>query len=122
MKDSAKLYSTAVLMGLTAGLLAMCLGMLILPYWLRTYSDSVVLFSQWSMVIVPLIVLSQINNAMMQVRGEYKLFNRLRFLIPLSTLIGLALLILTKTMTPYTSAVAYLARRFPLHMDDCSFA
>lgn len=116
MKDSAKLYSTAVLMGLTAGLLAMCLGILVLPYWLRSYSDSVILFSQWSMALVPLIVLSQINNAMMQVRGEYKLFNRLRFLIPLSTLIGLALLILTKTMTPYMSAVAYLAPAVPFYI------
>lgn len=116
MKDSAKLYSTAVLMGLTAGMLAMSLGILVLPYWLRTYSDSVVLFSQWSMVLVPLIVLSQINNAMMQVRGEYKLFNRLRFLIPLSTLIGLGLLILTRTMNPYTSAVAYLAPAVPFYI------
>ncbi|KRF38064.1 lipopolysaccharide biosynthesis protein [Paenibacillus sp. Soil787] len=116
MKDSAKLYSTAVLMGLSAGMLAMSLGILVLPYWLRTYSDNVVLFSQWSMVLVPLIVLSQINNAMMQVRGEYKLFNRLRFLIPLSTLIGLGLLILTRTMTPYTSAVAYLAPAVPFYI------
>ncbi|MEC0227201.1 lipopolysaccharide biosynthesis protein [Paenibacillus alba] len=116
MKDSAKLYTTAVMMGLTAGVLALGIGIFILPYWLRTYSDSVVLFSQWSMVLVPLIVLSQINNAMMQVRGEYKLFNLLRFLIPLSTLVGLGLLIVTKTMSPYTSAIAYLAPAIPFYI------
>ncbi|TXK83698.1 lipopolysaccharide biosynthesis protein [Paenibacillus sp. N3.4] len=116
MKDSAKLYTTAVGMGLTAGVLAMAIGIFILPYWLATYSSSVVLFSQWSMLLVPLIVLSQINNAMMQVRGEYKRFNRLRFLVPLSTLVCLGILIVTKTMSPYTSAVAYLAPAIPFYI------
>ncbi|GGA03084.1 hypothetical protein GCM10008018_56430 [Paenibacillus marchantiophytorum] len=116
IKDSAKLYTTAVLMGLMAGVLALIVGVLILPYWLGTYSHSVVVFSQWSMLLVPLIVLSQINNAMMQVRGEYKLFNRLRFLIPLSTLIILGILIVTQMMTPFTSAVAYLAPALPFYV------
>ncbi|MCR8635910.1 lipopolysaccharide biosynthesis protein [Paenibacillus radicis (ex Xue et al. 2023)] len=116
MQDSAKLYTTALWMGLAAGTVAMAAGILFLPYWLRSYSPNVVLFSQWSMLFVPLIVLSQINNAMMQVRGEYKLYNRLRFLIPLSTLACLGILILSGTMHAYTSAVAYLAPAVPFYI------
>lgn len=115
-KDAAKLYTAALLSGLATGALAMALGVFILPYWLHTHSDSVIRFSQWSMLLVPLMVLSQINNAMMQVRGEYKQYNRLRFLVPLSTLVLLAGMIVTGTMNPYTSAVAYLAPSVPFYI------
>ncbi|MNI07408.1 Polysaccharide biosynthesis protein [compost metagenome] len=116
IKDAAKLYTAALWMGLAAGAIAMGVGVMALPYWLRSYSDSVILFSQFSMLFVPLIVFSQINNAMMQVRGEYKLYNRMRFLVPLSTLVVLGVLIVTGTMSAHLSAVAYLAPAIPFYI------
>lgn len=114
--DAAKLYTTSLWMGIASGTVAMAIGATLLPLWLGSYSHDVVLFSQWSMVLVPLMVLSQINNAMMQVRGEYKLYNRLRLLVPLCTLILLIALIAMDEMTPRATAVAYLAPSAPFYI------
>lgn len=115
-EDAATLYSTALWMGLASGCAAAGLGVAIVPYWLDTYSADVIRFSQWSMALVPLMVLSQINNAMMQVRGEFRLYNRLRFLIPLSTLVLLGILIAANAMDAHATALAYLLPSVPFYL------
>lgn len=115
-EDTGALYATALLMGLGFGGIAMLVGIVVIPIWLGSFSHSVILFSQWSMVLCPLIVISQINNAILQVRDEYKQYNRMRYLVPLSTLALLALLIATGTMNAHTSAAAYLLPAVPFYV------
>jgi O-antigen/teichoic acid export membrane protein len=111
--NAAQLYVTSLRMGAAFGVLAMGFGILLLPIWLKSFSEPVILFAQCSMVLCPFFVISQINNAAMQVRGEFKQYNKQRYLAPLCTLTGLALLIVTGTMNPYTSALAYLLPSIP---------
>jgi O-antigen/teichoic acid export membrane protein len=111
--NAPQLYVTSLRMGAAFGVLAMGLGILLLPIWLKSFSEPVILFAQCSMVLCPFFVISQINNAAMQVRGEYKQYNKQRYLAPLCTLTGLALLIVTGTMNAYTSALAYLLPSIP---------
>jgi len=92
----------------------MIVGVVVLPYWLKSFSSDVVHFAQWSMLMCPLIVVSQVNNAAFQFRGDYKRFNWLRYLIPLLTLIMIGVLILTHTINPFTTASAYLLPSVPL--------
>ncbi|MCL6601683.1 MAG: oligosaccharide flippase family protein [Paenibacillus sp.] len=112
--DAGVLYRMALMIALFFGTAAMIVGIVVLPYWLKSFSPEVVQFAQWSMILCPLIVVSQVNNATFQFRGDYKRFNWLRYLIPLMTLIMIGVLILTGTMTPFTTAVAYLAPSVPL--------
>lgn len=114
--DTAKLYGVALVMGTGFGLVAMVAGILLLPLWLKSFDAQVVHFAQWAMAVCPLIVISQINNAILQVRGEYNRYNRLRYLVPLCTLLMLAVLIWTGAITPYTTALAYLLPSIPLFL------
>ncbi|WP_379132282.1 lipopolysaccharide biosynthesis protein [Paenibacillus sp. sgz500958] len=113
-EDAGILYRMALLIGLGFGVLAMIIGIVVLPYWLKSFSPEVVLFAQWSMILCPLIVVSQVNNAAFQFRGDYKKFNFLRYLIPLLTLAFIGILILTGTINPFTTALAYLVPSVPL--------
>ncbi|WP_223066914.1 lipopolysaccharide biosynthesis protein [Paenibacillus caui] len=115
-EDTGGLYATALAMGAGCGGIAMIIGIIVLPYWLTAFHSDVVQFSQWSMILCPLIVISQINNAILQVRDEYKQYNRLRYLVPLTTLAMLVLLIVTGFMNAFTSALAYLLPSVPFYI------
>jgi O-antigen/teichoic acid export membrane protein len=112
--EAGVLYRVALLIGLGFGIIAMTVGIFVLPYWLDSFSSEVVLFAQVSMILCPLIVVSQINNAAFQFRGDYKTFNWQRYLVPLLTLAVIGILILTGSMNPYTTALAYLGPSVPL--------
>jgi O-antigen/teichoic acid export membrane protein len=112
--EAGVLYRVALLIGLGFGTAATIIGVLILPYWLKSFSPEVVRFAQWSMILCPLIVVSQVNNAAYQFRGDYKKFNWIRYLIPLLTLGMIGILILTDSMNPFTTAAAYLVPSVPL--------
>jgi O-antigen/teichoic acid export membrane protein len=116
--EAGVLYRVSLLIGLVFGTMAMIIGIIILPYWLKSFSHDVVVFAQWSMILCPLIVVSQVNNAAFQFRGDYKTFNWLRYLIPLLTLAAIGILILTGHMNPFTTALAYLLRTYKVKLRD----
>lgn len=113
-EEAGALYRMALLIAVGFGLLAMTIGIVVLPYWLDSFSGSVVAFAQWSMLLCPLIVISQVNNAAFQFRGDYRTFNLMRYLIPLLTLTLIGLLIVTDFINPYTTAMAYLLPSVPM--------
>lgn len=115
-EDTGGLYATSVVMGIAFGILALLVGVFLIPVWLDSFSHDVILFSQLSMVLCPVIVISQINYAILQVRDEYKQYNRIRYLVPLTTLLLLAVLIVTGKMNAYTSAAAYLLPSLPFYV------
>ncbi|WP_238996582.1 lipopolysaccharide biosynthesis protein [Paenibacillus pinistramenti] len=110
------LYATALVMGIGFGLAATAIGVIVLPFWLKSFNHDVILFAQWSMILCPIVVISQINNAILQVRDDYKRYNRLRYIVPLTTMLILAALILTGTMNAHTSAAAYLLPAVPFYI------
>ncbi|WP_150265348.1 lipopolysaccharide biosynthesis protein [Paenibacillus tepidiphilus] len=113
-EDAGALYRIALLIGVGFGILATLIGVIVLPYWLDAFDPQVVLFAQWSMVLCPIVVISQINNAAFQFRGDYSKFNLIRYLVPLLTLAAIGILILLDAITPYTTALAYLLPAMPL--------
>lgn len=112
--DAGVLYRMSLLLGVGFGIVAMIIGILVLPYWLKSFSPEVVAFAQWSMIQCPLMVVAQINNAAYQFRGEYQKFNGLRYVIPLLTLVIIGILIMGGWMNPFTTALAYLVPGAPL--------
>ncbi|MNO37734.1 colanic acid exporter [compost metagenome] len=113
-EDAGVLYRMSLLLGIGFGIVAMIIGILVLPYWLKSFSPEVVAFAQWSMIQCPLMVVAQINNAAYQFRGEYQKFNGLRYVIPLLTLVIIGILIMGGWMNPFTTALAYLVPGAPL--------
>ncbi|KAA9004677.1 oligosaccharide flippase family protein [Paenibacillus spiritus] len=113
-EDAGSLYRMSLLIGLVSGIAATVIGIVLLPMWLKSFNDQVVLFAQVSMLLCPLVVISQVNNAAFQFRGEYQKFNWQRYLVPLLTLAVIGILIATHTVNPYTTALAYLLPAVPL--------
>ncbi|WP_025681288.1 oligosaccharide flippase family protein [Paenibacillus massiliensis] len=114
-KDAGSLYGIALLLAILFGSIATTIGIFVVPIWLDAFDPGVVLFAQISMILCPLVAISQVNNAMLQVRGEYKQYNLFRYITPLATLLGLGILIVTGMMNPYTSALAYLLPAVPVY-------
>lgn len=114
--DAGLLYRMALLIALGFGAIAAIVGVVVMPYWLGSFDPDVVRTAQWTMILCPIVAVSQINNAAFQFRGDYKRFNWVRYLNPVMTLVIIGILIVTDTMNPYTTAMAYLLPSVPMYI------
>lgn len=104
----SQFFSAALLMGTGMGFLATLAGMAFIPYWLTEYSPEVARTAQWYMLFsLPILLIAVFNNAL-RARHEFTAFNTVRILLPALTLLVLAILVLTRTLTPYNAALAYM--------------
>jgi antigen flippase len=113
---ASQLFSAALLIGALMGGIATVTGVLIIPRWLTQYSSEVVHFAQWAMFTAPLMLLSLIFNFVLQAREEFTLYNAVRYLNPLATLLVLVSLALIHDLTPFNAALAYLAPTVPIFL------
>ncbi len=111
-----QLFSSALLLGTGMSLLAALVGVLSIPHWLNEYSPEVVRFAQWIMLFTPLIMLSTVFAAALQAREEFALFNAVRYLPPLLTLLALGLLALVQGLTPFSAALSYTLPVVPIFL------
>lgn len=108
------LYAAGMFMALLTGAGAIGLGALFIPFRLSGYPEQVVQAGIWLMAAVPCIHLFFLNNAYLRARRQFKLFNRTRYLVPLTTLAMLAALAAAGRLTPFAAAVAYQAAYVPI--------
>ncbi|WP_054974692.1 oligosaccharide flippase family protein [Paenibacillus sp. A3] len=113
-EDSPGLYVAGVLLCLATGCAALLIGFTGIPYWLHGYSPEVVRYAQWFMLASPVLLLEYINNSVLQARGEFTLFNKLRILPHIGTVLILLVLIFTNKLTPFSGAVAYALPTIPV--------
>jgi O-antigen/teichoic acid export membrane protein len=113
---ASQLFSVALLIGTPMGGIATVAGVLFIPRWLTQYSPEVVHFAQWAMFTAPLVLLSLTFNFVLQAREEFALFNAVRYLNPLATLLALVSLALIHDLTPFNAALAYLAPTVPIFL------
>ncbi|MDQ0890884.1 O-antigen/teichoic acid export membrane protein [Paenibacillus sp. V4I9] len=113
-EKEGEFYVTALLQSLVLGLIALAIGMTFIPIWLDTYSSQVVRFAQWSMLLSPLALITLMNQSALQARGEFQLYDRLRSVPQMVTLLLLLILVLTNQMTAFASSLAYMLPVFPL--------
>src|SRR5215211_7234446 len=111
---ASQLFSAALLLGTVIGFLAVVGGMLIIPHWLIEYSPEVVRFAQWLLLATPVASLNTIFANATLTRDEFTLYNALRYLPPLATLLALGLLILVQGLTPFNAALSYVLPGVPL--------
>ncbi|WP_336788246.1 lipopolysaccharide biosynthesis protein [Paenibacillus sp. MMO-177] len=112
--DQGSLFLASLWMCFGLGTMSMIGGLIFLPGWMDGYSADKVQFACWALILVPFGLLGAINNAVLQAREEYALFNRIRYLPNVITLILLFALVLAGQVNPFYTSLAYLAPTIPL--------
>jgi O-antigen/teichoic acid export membrane protein len=112
-EESDTLVGAASVMGAVMGVVATLAGVLLIPLWMRQYPVEVVRFAQFAMLTAPLGLLGLVFNSALQARDAFTLYNLSRYVPPLLTLFSLVLLMATRQLTPFSSALAYLLAGLP---------
>lgn len=112
--NQGSLYVTSLYTCVLLGCAAMAIGAVIIPFWMKGYSDQVIEFAVWALVMSPIAMIGTINTAALQSRGEYHLYNFMRYIPVLGTLILLCILVMAGHVTPFLTSVAYLLPAIPI--------
>jgi len=107
-EEAAKLYISALMMTGVCSIAALGIGFTIIPYWLHSYSSEIIAYAQMAVLVTPVILITFIHKSMFRARNEFHIFNRLRMLLPLVTILMLITLFIGDWMTPLTAAMSYL--------------
>ncbi|PLS01514.1 lipopolysaccharide biosynthesis protein [Neobacillus cucumis] len=112
--NSNGLYTACLILALILSFFAFLIGYIGIPFWLDNYNQKVIHLSQFFMFLTPFSLLSVVSLPVLKLRNDYFIFNRLLYLIPLSTLFILMILIVFHLNSPYTFAFAYLMPNVPV--------
>ncbi|WP_218080020.1 lipopolysaccharide biosynthesis protein [Anthocerotibacter panamensis] len=115
-EDRSSLFAALLILGMLLGCTATATGVLFIPLWLANYPPDIIHTAQWFMVAAPVSLLALTFTSALEALDAFHLSNLERFLQPLLTLCGLVGLLLTGTLTPFTSALAYLMPILPLFL------
>jgi enterobacterial common antigen flippase len=115
-EEANTLVGAALFIGGVMGIVAALSGVLLIPRWLNQYPLEAIRFAQLAMLLAPVGLVGAVLNTVMQAQNEFTLYNRIRYLPPLLTLISLALLAVTHHLNPFTAALAYLLTGLPINL------
>jgi O-antigen/teichoic acid export membrane protein len=93
----------AALLGLFAG----AMGWVIVPHWLEGYSPPIVTAAQLTILLTPLFSLYQVATPVLRARDGFAIFNAVRLLPPVLTLLSLVLVALSDVRSPIMISLAY---------------
>lgn len=113
-EDEGSLYYASLFLCGFTGLFAVLAGVMLIPYWMDNHISGAVIAAQCFMLVAPFMHLYFLNSAFFRAREQFHLFNRMRYIVPLLTLVSLLLLSSMKLLTPYTAGIAYLAPYIPV--------
>lgn len=103
------LFSSALLISVVLGLLALVAGLFVVPLLLVKYPRSVVAFAQLMMLFAPLILVNSTLQAFYESQGDFRRSNAMMFVPPALTLVGLLILHTMHRISPYSVALLYEA-------------
>ena len=113
-EHAPKLFAAAVVSGLLAGALAIAVGITFIPLWLTQHNAGVIGSAKMLMLFAPAVLLDDIFSSALRARGNYTLFNVIRFLRPAATVAALLTLALLGWLTPFTACLCYLVPSLPI--------
>lgn len=116
-KDPANrgsIVGAALAVSAVGGFIALCVGELGMPFLLRTATPATVRFARYMMIFAPSAAVATVLIAALQLEGKFRLYNRLRYLPVVATLVSLLLLAWLNRMKPWTAALAYLLPGVPV--------
>lgn len=114
--DAPKLFAASVVSGLLAGALAVAVGVVLIPLWLTQHSAALVGSAKVLMLFAPAVLLDEIFSSALRARGDYPLYNAIRFLRPLATVTALLTLALLGLLTPFRACLCYLVPSLPISL------
>lgn len=112
--QAPKIFSAALLGSLLAGGLAVIVGVVFIPLWLNQHDPEVVGSARVLMLFAPALLLDDVYQSALRARGDFALYNLIRFLRPSATLLGLVTLALFGLLTPLRACLCYLVPGLPL--------
>jgi O-antigen/teichoic acid export membrane protein len=112
-QEKGRLIANGFLMATVQGMLAAWIAAIILPWWLRQYSASIVHAAQWFLITVPLCSVTLAGRAVLEASHDFTASNAIQTLTPFTTLIGLLAFLALHNFNPYTAAIAYIAASIP---------
>jgi O-antigen/teichoic acid export membrane protein len=112
--DLQQLVGSSLACSLALGAMAALFGIIMLPYWLASYSHQIVQFAQLAMLSAPLGLVSLILVTILQGFESFTVFNWMRILPPAAILIGLAGAVIANVLTPFVAAAIYLIAPLPI--------
>jgi len=112
--EESEIFSASLVLGTILGIVAAIVGVIFLPQWLTQYSPEVIRFAQWFMVMSPMTMVMTIYTAALEADYDFTTANRAQYLSPLITLVVLAGLAISKTLTPFTAVIAYAVPSLPI--------
>ena len=104
--DPSCIVLVGLLISFCLGVVAAALGVVFIPHWLHGYSERVVTFAQWSLLITPMILVMWSIDSVLQGLAEFTWYNQNQYLPPLLALISLVGLAIYGALSPFTVALA----------------
>jgi len=112
-EEKNRLIANGFLMAAILGVLAALVATMVLPWWLRQYSPSIVHAAQWFLITVPLCSITLAGRAALEASHDFTASNAIQTLTPFATLIGLLVFLAVGHFNPYTAAISYIAASIP---------
>lgn len=112
-QERERLIVNGFLMATVLGVVAAAVTALVLPWWLRQYSASVVRAAEWFLITVPLCSVTLAGRAALEASHDFSASNAIQTLTPFATLMGLLVFLAMGTLNSYTAGIAYIAASIP---------
>jgi len=104
----SELLGAAMMMALFTSIIAIVIGVFLVPHWVSQYSPRTILFARLYIFSAPLTSLLLVGRAALESRSDFSSSNKLLLWSPALTTAWLVVLLLTHSMTPYSAAAAYV--------------
>ena len=113
-EDQRGIVGVTLVMSLGLGLVAMALGVVVIPIWTGHYETGVIAMAQAAMFLAPIILIIWAVNGCLQAHGLFALYNRNLYLQPALALAGMSALALLDRITPHTAVLATVLAALPV--------
>jgi enterobacterial common antigen flippase len=110
----SEFFSAALIASSIFGCLAIIVGWIGIPYWMTSYADNTTLIARYLMLTAPVILISSIFQARLQIDGQFSIINFASYATPFLTLIGLIFLFYTGQLSPTNSCFVYILPTIPV--------
>lgn len=106
--EQDSLASAALVLSAALGLLAMLVGVVMMPFVMKQYGAEDIRLAQLLMGFSPLIMVTLIFTSMLEVRFDFTFSNFTKYAPPFVTFAALFTLNATHLLTPFNATLAYL--------------
>ncbi len=106
--DQNSLASAALVLSGVLGIIAMLLGIALMPFMMKQYGATNIHLAQGLMLFAPIAMVTLILTSMLEVRFDFTFANFTRYAPPFVTFAGLVTLSTVHRLTPFNATLAYL--------------